>query len=99
MKRRDNLGVLIHGDASFCGQGIVAETLQLAELGSYTTGGMIHFIINNQIGFTTTPHRNRSSTHPTDVAKLLGIPILHVNADDPCACVAVAKIAARWRQV
>lgn len=93
------LGILVHGDASFSGQGIVAETLQLSDLVAYTVSGMIHVVVNNQIGFTASPHRSRSSRHPTDFAKALGIPVLHVNADDTDAVVSVAALAAAWRQV
>lgn len=93
------LGVLVHGDASFSGEGLVAETLQLSDLGAYTVGGMVHVVVNNQIGFTSSPHRMRSSQHPTDFAKVLGIPVLHVNADDINAVAAVATLACEWRQV
>ena len=90
--------VLLHGDAAFAGQGLVAETLNLSQLDGYTTGGTIHFIINNQIGFTTTPDDARSTLYSTDVAKMVGSPILHVNGDDPEAVVYVTALALRFRQ-
>ena len=91
------LPILLHGDAAFAGQGIVAETLNLAGLEGYTTGGTIHVVINNQIGFTTLPHDARSSTYATDVAKMVQAPILHVNGDDPEAVVHVAALAWEYR--
>jgi 2-oxoglutarate dehydrogenase E1 component len=90
--------VLIHGDAAFAGQGIVAETLNLSNLAGYSTGGTIHVIVNNQIGFTTTPAEARSTLYATDVAKMIQVPILHVNGDEPEAVVHCAKIAMEWRQ-
>ncbi|MEE1649703.1 multifunctional oxoglutarate decarboxylase/oxoglutarate dehydrogenase thiamine pyrophosphate-binding subunit/dihydrolipoyllysine-residue succinyltransferase subunit [Brachybacterium sp. J144] len=92
------LPVLVHGDAAFAGQGVVTETLNLSELRGYRTGGTIHVIINNQIGFTTLPDSSRSSYYSTDVAKSTQLPIFHVNGDDPEACVRVAEIAFRYRQ-
>lgn len=89
--------VIIHGDAAFCGQGIVAETLALSELQDYRTGGTIHIIINNQIGFTTTPEHYRPTRYPTDLAKFLHPPIFHVNADDPEAAIQAARLAAGFR--
>ncbi|MBV9596327.1 MAG: 2-oxoglutarate dehydrogenase E1 component, partial [Chloroflexi bacterium] len=83
---RDSLAVLIHGDASFPGQGIVAETLNLGRLGGYTTGGTLHIIANNQLGFTTEPRDGRSTLYASDLAKGFEMPIVHVNADDPVAC-------------
>jgi len=92
------LGILLHGDAAFAGQGLVAETLALSELKGYRTGGTLHFIINNQIGFTTAPKDARSGPHPTDVALMIQAPIFHVNGDDPEATVHVARIATEFRQ-
>ncbi len=97
-RRTRVLPVLIHGDAAFSGQGIVPETLNLARLPAYATGGTIHFIINNQIGFTTPSRSARSTVFPTDVAKMLPIPIFHVNGDDPEAIVHVTDLALRFRQ-
>jgi 2-oxoglutarate decarboxylase len=92
------LPLLMHGDAAFAGQGIVAETLNLAGLDGYTTGGTIHLVINNQIGFTTLPHDARTSTYATDVAKMVQAPIFHVNGDDPESVVYVAALAFEYRQ-
>ncbi len=97
-KRRFILPLLIHGDAAFAGQGVVAETLNLAELKGYRTAGTIHLVINNQLGFTTSPSAGRSSTYATDVAKMIEAPILHVNGDDPQACETVARLAMDFRQ-
>ena len=89
--------VLLHGDAAFAGEGIVAETLNLSQLHGYSTGGTIHLIINNQIGFTTTPVDARSTVYASDVAKMVQAPIFHVNGDDPEACMWVTKLAYEYR--
>ncbi|MFO7525439.1 MAG: multifunctional oxoglutarate decarboxylase/oxoglutarate dehydrogenase thiamine pyrophosphate-binding subunit/dihydrolipoyllysine-residue succinyltransferase subunit [Ignavibacteriaceae bacterium] len=91
--------VLIHGDAAFAGQGVVPETLNLSQLKGYRTGGTIHIIVNNQIGFTTTPEDARSSTYATDVARMIQAPIFHVNGDDPEAALLVTKIAFEYKQI
>src|SRR5438270_269075 len=90
--------LLMHGDAAFAGQGVVAECFGLSGLKGYRTGGSIHFIVNNQIGFTTYPRYSRSSPYPSDVAKMIEAPIFHVNGDDPEAVVYAAKVAAEYRQ-
>jgi 2-oxoglutarate dehydrogenase E1 component len=96
--RNEVAGVLMHGDAAFAGQGLVAESLELSELTGFSTGGTIHVIVNNQIGFTTAPSAARSSPYPSDVAKGVQAPIFHVNGDDPEAVVAVSGIAAEYRR-
>mgnify|MGYP003325834576 FL=1 len=98
MERKKVLGILMHGDAAFAGQGIVAEVFDFSELRGYRTGGTIHVIINNQIGFTTSPAYSRSSPYSTDVAKMVMAPIFHVNADDAEAVLHVARIATEFRQ-
>jgi 2-oxoglutarate dehydrogenase E1 component len=92
------LPVLLHGDAAFAGQGIVMETLNLAELKGYRTGGTVHIIINNQIGFTTSPEKGRSTIYSTDVARMTQLPIFHINGDDPEAAYRVLQIALDYRQ-
>ncbi|QCB94175.1 multifunctional oxoglutarate decarboxylase/oxoglutarate dehydrogenase thiamine pyrophosphate-binding subunit/dihydrolipoyllysine-residue succinyltransferase subunit [Cellulomonas shaoxiangyii] len=92
------LPILIHGDAAFAGQGVVFETLNLAQLRGYRTGGTIHVIVNNQVGFTTGPSSSRSSQYATDVVKGLQVPVFHVNGDDPEACVRVAELAFEYRE-
>jgi 2-oxoglutarate dehydrogenase E1 component len=96
--RKQGVPILIHGDAAFAGQGLVAETLNLAHLAGYTTGGTIHIVVNNQIGFTTSPADARSTAYCTDVAKMLPVPIFHVNGEDPEAAVYVAELAMDFRQ-
>src|SRR5262249_13517971 len=96
--RKAVMPLLMHGDAAFAGQGIVPETIGLSELRGYKTGGTIHFIVNNQIGFTTSPRFSRSSPYCSDLAKMVDAPIFHVNGDDPEAVVHVARIATEYRQ-
>ena len=92
------LPVLLHGDAAFAGQGVVAETFNLARLRGYTTGGTLHLILNNQIGFTTDPREGRSTDYSSDLAKGFDVPIVHVNADDPEACLAAVRLAMMYRE-
>jgi len=92
------LPVLMHGDAAFAGQGVVPETLNLSQLRGYRTGGTIHLIVNNQVGFTTAPQASRSTTYATDIARMVQAPIFHVNGDDPEAAVEVARLAYEYRE-
>jgi len=92
------LPVLLHGDAAFAGQGVVAETFNLARLRGYTTGGTLHVILNNQVGFTTDPREGRSTDYSSDLAKGFDVPIVHVNADDPEACLAAVRLAMMYRE-
>lgn len=92
------LPLLIHGDAAFAGQGVVSETLSMSQIDGFAVGGTVHLVINNQVGFTTTAESQRSSTYPTDVARMVQAPIFHVNGDDPEACVWAAHMAFKYRQ-
>jgi len=96
-ERRSSLGILIHGDAAFAGEGVAQETLNLSELSGYRTGGTLHIVVNNQIGFTTSPSEGRSCTYATDVARMLQIPIFHVNGEDPEAVAQVVQLAMDFR--
>ena len=96
--RTRSLGILIHGDAAFAGEGVAQETLNLSELSGYATGGTLHIIVNNQIGFTTSPSEGRSCTYATDVARMLQIPIFHVNGEDPEAVAQVVRLAMDFRE-
>jgi len=98
LRGRHIVPVLMHGDAAFAGQGIVAEVLNLSHLNGYSTGGTIHVVVNNQIGFTTTPQEARSTLYCTDVAKMIQVPIFHVNGDDPDAVVHCVRLAFAYRQ-
>ena len=90
--------ILLHGDAAVAGQGIVQEVLNFSQLDGYTTGGTVHVVVNNQIGFTTLPEDSRSSRYCTDIGKFIDAPIFHVNGEDPEAVVTVAQLAAEYRQ-
>jgi 2-oxoglutarate dehydrogenase E1 component len=97
-ERKKILPVILHGDASFSAQGVVAETFNLSQLAGYTTGGTIHIVINNQIGFTTSVEEGRSGLNPTDIARMMPVPIFHVNGDEPEAVLHVIKLAMEYRQ-
>lgn len=97
-KRKKVIPMLIHGDAAFAGQGIVAETLQMSQVRGYRVGGTVHLVIDNQVGFTTNPENSRSSHYASDIAKILAIPVLHVNGDDVESCIRAIDIALRYRQ-
>jgi 2-oxoglutarate dehydrogenase E1 component len=97
-ERRRGMALLIHGDAAFAGEGIIQESLNLSGLNSYTVGGALHVVVNNQIGFTTLPPEGRSSTYATDVAKMLQVPIFHVNGEDPEAVAQVVRLALDFRR-
>ena len=97
-KRKSTMPLLIHGDAAFMGQGVVAETLNLSQLEGYSTGGTLHLVVNNQIGFTTLPRDSRSTRYCTDVARMLRVPVFHVNGEDPEAAIQVTRLAIEYRQ-
>src|ERR1019366_2378249 len=97
-KRKSTMPLLVHGDAAFMGEGVVSETLNLAQLEGYTTGGTIHLVVNNQIGFTTVPSDSRSTRYCTDIARMLRAPVFHVNGEDPEGAIQVTRLAVDFRQ-
>src|SRR5208282_1980153 len=97
-KRKSTMALLVHGDAAFMGQGVVEETLNLSQLEGYTTGGTIHLVLNNQIGFTTVPGDSRSTRYCTDITRMLRVPVFHVNGEDPEAVIQVTRLAVEYRQ-
>ena len=97
-ERKKVIGILIHGDAAFSGQGVVFETMQFAELDAFNTGGTLHIVVNNQIGFTTVPRDSRTGLYCTEIAKSIGSPVFHVNSEDPAAVIKATKIATEFRQ-
>jgi 2-oxoglutarate dehydrogenase E1 component len=97
VQRKNSLAILVHGDAAFAGQGVVPETLMMASLKPYSVGGTLHFIINNQVGFTANPEDSRPGRYATDIAKIIGAPIFHVSGDDPEAVIFVTKLALNYR--
>jgi 2-oxoglutarate dehydrogenase E1 component len=97
-KRKSTMALLVHGDAAFMGQGVVEETLNLSQLEGYTTGGTLHLVINNQIGFTTVPGDSRSTRYCTDITRMLRVPVFHVNGEDPEAVIQVTRLAMEFRQ-
>jgi 2-oxoglutarate dehydrogenase E1 component len=99
LERRKNIGIVLHGDAAHAGQGVVYETYQFQDLKCYTSGGIIHIITNNQIGFTTTQRDARSGLYCTEVAKTIMAPIFHVNADDPIMVDKVIRMSLKYRQM
>src|SRR5205823_3899321 len=97
LERKRGMVIQIHGDAAFAGEGVIQETLNLSQLDAYTVGGALHIIINNQIGFTTSPSEMKSSVYASDVSKMLQIPIFHVNGEDPEAVAQVVRLAMDFR--
>lgn len=97
-KRKSTMPLLIHGDAAFVGQGVVAETLNLMNLDGYSTGGTVHLVVNNQVGFTTVPRDSRSTRYCTDIARMLRVPVFHVNGEDPEAVIQVTRLAVEFRE-
>src|SRR5262249_40867255 len=96
-ERKRGMVILIHGDAAYAGEGVIQETLNLSQLSAYTVGGTMHIIVNNQIGFTTSPNETKSSLYASDISKMLQIPIFHVNGEDPEAVAQVIRLAMDFR--